>query len=155
MKKMLPLLVVIILVISGIGVVAIPIDKQIENEPENTQAMNLEIKLKTKIAGYKITMSNTGTETVKGNLTITVATHGKTLAGKEFLWPPDKPYAINMDPGKSETTSLGPLLGIGSINVVLDAVLITDTGDYIGSVEADGFLFLIFAFLSMDPLILP
>ena len=155
MKKMLPLLVVIILVMSGIGVLAFPIDKQIEKKPQSMQDWELEIKTKAKLSGYKLTLSSQGTENVKGNLTVTVATHGKTLMGKEFIWPPDEPYDINMAPGESEIVQFGPLLGIGSIKVVVDAIILTDEGEYLKSVEAEGFLFLIFAFFSMDPLILP
>lgn len=155
MKKLLPLLVVIILVMSGIGAVAVSNDKKMENKPQSTQEWELEIKTKAKLAGYKLTLSNQGTENVKGNLTITVGTHGKTLMGKEFIWPPDEPYDINMGPGESETVQLGPLLGIGSITVVVDAIILTDEGEHYGSVQADGFLFLILAFFSMDPLILP
>jgi len=60
-----------------------------------------------------------------------------------------------MAPGESETIQLGPLLGIGSIKVVTDAVILTDEGEYLKSVEAEGFLLLILPFISMDPLILP
>ncbi len=155
MKKLLPLLVVVILVMGGIGAVAVSNDKKMENKPQITQEWELEIKTKAKLAGYKLTLSSQGTENVKGNLTVTVATHGKTLMGKEFIWPPDEFYDINMAPGESETIQLGPLLGIGSIKVVTDAVILTDEGEYLKSVEAEGFLLLILPFISMDPLILP
>ena len=155
MKKMLPLLVVIILVMSGIGAIAVSIDKKMGNDPQNIQEWELEIKTKAKLSGYKLTLSSQGTENVKGNLTVTVGTHGKTLMGKEFIWPPDEAYDINMAPGESETVQLGPLLGIGSIKVVVDAIILTDEGEFLKSVETEGFLFLIFAFFSMDPLILP
>ncbi len=155
MKKMLPLLVIIILVMSGIGAVAITNDKNMENKPQSMQEWELEIKTKAKLAGYKLTLSSQGTENVRGNLTVTVGTHGKTLMGKEFIFPPDEPYDINMAPGESETVQLGPLLGIGSIKVVVDAIILTDEGEFLKSVEAEGFLLLILPFFSMDPLILP
>jgi len=158
MKKLLPLLVVIILVINGIGAVAVFNDKQMENKPQSTQEWKLKIKVKPRLFGYTVIISNDGTETLKGNLTITIGTHwtlGMVLLGREFIWPEDKPYDMNMEPGKSLTIKLEPILGFGLITIVMDAVLLTDEGDYINSVEANGFMFLIMAFFNCEPLIIP
>ena len=46
MKKLLPLFVVSILVLGGIGAVAIPCDKPIENQPLSSRQSLLEIKEK-------------------------------------------------------------------------------------------------------------
>ena len=74
MKKILPLLVVFILALSGLVAVAIPNENQIENKPMNIWDWGIEINIKGGFLGYKVTVTNVGNTTISGKLNITILT---------------------------------------------------------------------------------
>ena len=144
MKKILPLLIISIIVISGLSISAAPLNKEIKNNPQKVEDWNLEITLKGG-NGYTAKVTNTGTAQIAGNLTIQVHTEPMLiLKGKDLEVSND----IAFNPDDTETYKIKPVLGIGPGNINLDVVFLTDTNDYIVSDQTNGFVFLFLIFCS-------
>jgi len=144
MKKILPLLVVSILILSGLGAVAIPSYKIIENKTSNMQDFELEIVIEGGLFGYLINVINKGTEPVSGNLSIEISTTAMiTLIGRNL----SKEYELGkIDPGSAKAElKLRYFLGFGDATMSISGVFRTDQEEYpFGSTNERGYIFLIY-----------
>jgi len=139
MKKLLPILIISILILSGIGISAAPVDREVK--PRNIQDWNLEIVVKGGLGGYTATVTNTGTEIIAGNLTIQVHTEPWIIIiGKDLETIND----IELNPEDTLKYSLKSVFGFGKGHINVDAVFITETDTYIKSEVTDGFVFFIY-----------
>jgi hypothetical protein len=133
--------VVIILVFSGLGAIAIPIEKPTKNQPLNTQDWPIEIKVKCGLFGYKVTVKNVCNETVSGDLSITITTQAPImLSGVELSLR----LRVTND-FDEESILIGPILGFGPANINLEARFTYESGDYVkDSINIKGFVFLFY-----------
>ncbi|UCF12234.1 MAG: hypothetical protein JSW06_09355 [Thermoplasmatales archaeon] len=142
MKKILPLLVVSILVLSGLGAVAVPEEKQIENKPLSTQDWGMEIEVLGDWFGYVAFIGPTINESVTGDYIINISTNASIMIiGRELgyalmnLTLDEPEYPIRPD--------LRPLIGFGfaTINILIN-VSITDpvVGEFLLEKQVKGFV---------------
>lgn len=143
MKKLLPLLVVGIFVLSGFGVIALQEGKQIVNKPLNPQDWELEILVIGETLGYRVIITNVGNETVNGtvNVTITTDTWFMFLGGSSGMVTP--PWEIS--PGKGTDYKLKPVIGFGLAKINISGVFTHEIdGEYPFEEETGGIIFLIY-----------
>jgi len=147
MKKILTLLVISILVLGGIGAVAIPSNKQMVNNNINMQEFELEISIQGGLFGYIINVNNLGTEPVIGNLSIDISTGAMVMLIGGNL---SKEFAVSIDPGSAEGEfKVLPLIGFGDATMSMSGVFRTQNGDYsFGSTNERGYIFLIYVVFS-------
>ena len=147
MNKILPILVLSIFVLDGLGAVAIPNNKKIENKPLNMQDFELEISIQGGFFGYIINVINKGTEPVSGNLTIEITTNAMVMLLGQTL---SKELTIAIDPGSAEGEfKLTPILGFGDATISISGVFRTEHGEYPFEILNDrGYIFLIYIVFS-------
>jgi hypothetical protein len=154
MRKLLPLLVVNILVLGGLGTVAISIEEQIEDNPLNTQNPLIEIKVKGGFLGYKVTVTNVGNASVNGHLNMTITTHAPFMPiGGQLSLPG---WTFNLGVSNSASTRVWPAIGFGSANITVsgEAVLV-NVGTYQYSAWTTGFVYLIYISCTMPTIPIP
>jgi hypothetical protein len=150
MKRILPLLVVSIFILSGFGTVATP-EEEIEslNVEEDWE---LVIDIKGGLFGYNVRIVNEGNETVNGSLTMNITTDATfmILGGfTEIEIPPE-----DIEPGEEITVKSGSVIGFGPIITNIAGVF--ETPDvYPFETEANGFLLLFFPLVSFSPVVIP
>jgi len=157
MKNILTLLVVSILLLSGLGVVAIPNEEQIENKPLITEDWALEIKVKGGLLGYQVTVENVGNGTVKGNLTMNITTDAWIMLRGRNLEFPLCPLHLDLSPGEKETYNPGPVIGFGSSTITINGKFTFEETEnpYLFETNGSGFVFLIFNNCDAIPISLP
>ena len=145
MKKILTLLIIGILVLMGFRAIAKPYEKLTENNPLNLNPLQLEIVIEGGFLGYIITIINSGTERIKGNLTIEIITeamvvlYGATLSNES---------SFNIDPLKGTYNfKLQPLIGFGSATCYISGVIQIDDEEYPFETVTNGYAFIIFLVL--------
>jgi hypothetical protein len=153
MKKILPLLVIGIFVLSGLGAVAIPDEKQNVNKPLTTQDWELDIKAKGGFLGYTISLSPSDPPPPNGTCTININTDAWiTLLGKklsleeELIW----------NPGEVEELNMRPIIGLGPATVSMDVEYEISPGNStVGEATTDGFVLLFYVFCEGTTIHLP
>lgn len=146
MKKLLPLLVVSILVLGGLGTVAIPIEKPTEAQPLNIQYPSIEIKVKGGLLGYKVTVRNTGNENFSGKLSMTITTDAAFMIIGDVL--SHDSFELDLEAGEYLKFKWGPVIGFGSARINIKLRLTLESGDeYTDSVNANGLILGPFVFL--------
>lgn len=157
MKKILPILVVSIFVLSGIGAVATPNEKQIENKPLNTKELELEIKVKGGILGYQLTIENVGNETVNGSLTMNITTDAWFILRGRNLEFPLCPYHLDLSPSEKDSFNPGPVIGFGPATITIEGELAFEESpnSYEFETIGSGFVFLIFTVCDATPINIP
>ncbi len=157
MKNILPLLVVSILVLSGLGAVAIPNEEQIENKPLITEDWALEIKVKGGLLGYQVTVENVGNETVNGNLTINITTDAWIMLLGRNLEFPLCPSHLDLSPGEKEPYNPGPVIGFGPATITIDGEFTFEepADSYPFETNGSGFIFLIYTTCDATQITLP
>ncbi len=146
MRKLLPLLMVSILVLSALGALAIPNEKIIEDEPLKAEDWSLELKIKGILFGYKVTITNVGNKSASGNLSMNTTTDALImLMGNELsLEGVEWELATN----ESKEFWMGPVIGFGRAHIT--ALAIPDNLIPIKySGETNGFVLLIYVSCSM------
>ncbi len=140
------ILVVSILVLSGLGAVAIPNEEQIENKPLITEDWALEIKVNGGLFGYQVTAENVGNETVNGSLTMNITTDAWIMLRGRNLRFPLCPFHLDLFPGEKESFNPGPVIGFGSakINIKGEFAFDESADPYLFETNRSGFVFLIF-----------
>lgn len=146
MKKILPFFVVSILVLNGLGVIAIPSDKQVEVKPLNIKDWPIEIKVTGGLLGYKVTLINVGNRPVSGNFSMTITTDARIMLLGEELELNAVDFECDIDELKEFW--MRPVLGFGDSHLEQDVVM-NLTGNpywerYKG--ETNGFVLLFFVF---------
>ena len=143
MKKILPLLLVSIFVLSGLGAVAVPEEKQIENKPLSTQDWELEIKVNGGFLGYTVIVTNEGNETVNGNITINITTDAWFMyLGESFEIFTSSNYEF--PPGFDTNFHIKPVIGFGLAKINVEVGFIdSQNNTYNATAEAKGFILLI------------
>ena len=146
MRKILPLLVVGILVLGGLGAVATTY-----NEAPAYYEPPLEIHIKGGILGYMVTVKNVGNETVSGNLLMNITTDAKSMIiGDELS---HDSFEIDIDVGESFRTNWGPVIGFGPATINVEGIF--SPGGWGFEAEANGFVLLLFLLVSFDPIPIP
>ena len=145
MKKILTVLIIGIFILVGFRAIAIPQEKLTENKPLNLTPLQLEIVIEGGFLGYKITIINSGTERVIGNLTIEIITEamvvvfGANLTGES---------SFNIDPLKGTYIyKLQPLIGFGSATSYISGVIQIDDLEYPLETLTNGYAFIILLIL--------
>jgi len=158
MKKILPLLAISILVLSGLGAMALKdgiytTPKQLSKIYEN------EIIVEGGLSGYTVTLSNARDHLLIGNISINVSTNSWfMIAGKELRMGPEQ---FNITPGESLVFKLRPVIGFGpakiqiSGRVDMDCCPPTHIYTYNFDSVADGFVLLFFVTCKTIPINLP
>jgi hypothetical protein len=154
MRKLLPLLVVSILVLGGIGAVAITCDKPIEKQPQSTRSSLLEIKVKGGLLGYKVTVTNVGNVSINGTLNMTILTPAPIMITGAQLSLPG--WNFGLDVSNSASTKLKPAIGFGRANITVSGeVVLVNIGTYQFSAYARGFVFLIYVSCTIPTINIP
>jgi len=151
MKKIFPLLVISILVLSGLGAVAVSDDKHIEDKPMSTEGFELEIGVKGELPGYSIVVRNVGTVPVTGELNMMISTDGfGMIVGKEIGMNKafDDPIPIE-EFAKLKT---GLVFGLSPVTIKVSGVFKTGPADYPFETTGNGFVFLFFVICNIDPI---
>lgn len=154
MKKLLPLLVVNILVLSGIGAVALPNMKQIDNEPLNTRDWDLEIEIKCGLFGYEVNVTNKGDKTFKGSLKLNITTTAWiVIVGDYYEWAIPN---FNLDPLDSIEHKMKPVIGFGPSRITISGIYncINCTLQPFKLTEP-GFVFLFYISCATSPIVIP
>ncbi len=150
MRKLLPVLVVSILILGGLGTVAIPIEKPTEAQLLSTQDPSIEIKVKGGLLGYKVNVTAIDPPPPNGTFTINITTKAWFMPlGAELAIQPCR-FHFGPDLPKSVEFWMRPIIGFGPANITLDARYTYDGGGYVGSTAyAKGFVLLIY--VSLEP----
>lgn len=163
MKKIVPILLVIILVLSGLGVIAIPSEKQIENKPLIKQDWLLEIEFKGGFYkpgfGYIVTIENIGNESVTGAISIFITTDAWIM-----LWGSDH-FGFHIDqveyiPEDPQVYPFQPVRGFGPAIINLSGIFTYKDmygvyWEYPFEAEVKGFVFLFYVFCDKTILKIP
>jgi len=146
MKKILQILVVSILLLSGIVAVAKTNEEQIENKPLIIKDWIIEIKVKGALLGYQATVENMGNETVNGSLTMNITTDAWIMLLGRNLKFPLCPHHIDLSPGEKESYNPGPVIGFGPATITIDGEFAFEgpAEPYPFETIGSGFIFLIF-----------
>ena len=117
MKKLLSVLVVSILVLGGLGAIAIPIEKSTEAKPMNTEEYRLLITVKGRLFGYLVNFSNTGNKSITGNISLYIATNAWIMFPGGLLSM--LPEHFDIASGESVEFKMSPIIGFGpsTINI--------------------------------------
>ena len=153
MKKLIPILIVGVLLISGLGAVAIASENRMQNKPMSEEDWELVIDIKGGFFGYSVRVTNEGNETVSGNLTIDITTDATImLLGNELTETPDVIEAL--EPGEYISFTMRPVIGFGPALINIEGVF--ETPDvYPFETEANGFVLLFFVQCSVTPIVIP
>ena len=164
MRKMIPLLVVSILVLSGIGAVALPSEEQIENKPLIKQDWLLEIEFKGGLDykgrfGYTVTIENIRNESVYGDISIYISTDAwiMFLGTDHFGFHIKNVTYIPEDP---QVYPFQPVRGFGQAIINLSGVfthydIYGEHMKYPFEAEIKGFVFLFFVLCGKTILKIP
>jgi hypothetical protein len=146
MKKILPFLVISIFVLSGLGAVALPNEKQIENKPVIAQDWALKIEVKGGLLGYQLIIENVGNETINGSLNMNIATDALIMLRGRNLKFPLCPSYLNLSPGDKESYNPGPVFGFGPSTITIDGEFAFEepVDPFQFETNGRGFIFLIF-----------
>ena len=163
MKKIIPLLVVSILVLSGSGIIAIPNEEQIENKPLIKQDWQLEIEFKSGFYkcgfGYIVTIENIGNEPVAGDISIYITTDARImLSGTDHFGFHINP--VEYIPGDPQVYPFQPVRGFGPATINLSGVfryrdIYGAYWEYPFEAEVKGFVFLFCVFCGKTILNIP
>ena len=154
MKKLLPLFVVSILVLGGIGAVAIPCEKPIENQPLSSKQSLLEINVKGGFLGYKVTVTNVGNVSINGTMNMTITTNARVILSGGTLSLPGWNFGLAVS--NSASTKLKPIFGLGRTNVTVSGeVVLANIGTFQFSSWGTGFLFLIYVSCNIPTIPIP
>ena len=138
MKKLIPLLVVSIFVLSGLGAVAVP-----EKEPLNKQDWALETEIKGVFKGYIVTLTNVGNELVTGNFSFNITTDAWIMFRGDKLSFID--YYFNRNPGEPAEFIMKPVIGFGPATINLEVEFIDEQNNtYNASAEVKGLVLLFY-----------
>lgn len=145
MKKILTLLIIGIIFLIGFRAIAIPNEKLTENKPLNLNNVQLEIVIEGGFLGYIITIINSGTERITGNLTIEIITEAMVVVFGATL---SNESSFNIDPLKGTFNfKLQPLIGFGSATSYISGVIQIDDIEYPFETVTNGYAFIIFLIL--------
>ena len=135
MKKILPLLVACIFVLSGFGVVAV----SEEEESLNKQDGELDIEIKGGF-GVKVILTNMGTMPTENTNTTIMISGAFIFMGGLTLCISDDPWQ-NTDPGESVTIKSNFVLGFGFASIHVKVNYTIDMDEYNVTKDARGFVF--------------
>ncbi|UCF50611.1 MAG: hypothetical protein JSU91_03780 [Thermoplasmatales archaeon] len=142
MKKILTLLIIGILILIGFRAIAIPHEKLTENKPLNLNPLQLEIVIEGGFLGYIISIINSGTERITGNITIEIITEAMVVVFGANL---SNESSFNIDPLKGTFNfKLQPLIGFGSATCYISGVVQIDDIEYPFETVTNGYAFIIF-----------
>jgi len=153
MKKILPLLVVSILVLSGLEVGALLEDKESINKLDE----EYEIVIKGELLGYTVTTINTGDEPFDGHFEISIRTNASIWMIKENTVSNFHHYFM-LDPNQSATQFLYPVIGLGRTILTIEGFIcnyLTGGNYYRFEIEENGFVFLFFILCGVITIHLP
>jgi len=152
MKRILPLLVVSILVLSGLGAVAVPDEIESLNIQEDWA---LEIVVEGWWLGYKVTIGTVVNESVTGDYIINITTNASIMiAGRERGYD-----LINLTLDEPEfpiIPHLKPVIGFGLATINISVVFTHENDEeYPFEAEVKGFVFLFYVLCSKTTFNIP
>ena len=153
MKKILPLLVVSILVLSGLEVGALLEDKESINKLDE----EYEIVIKGELLGYTVTTINTGDEPFDGHFEISIRTNASIWMIEKNTVSNFHPYFM-LDPNQSVKQFLYPVIGFGRAIITIEGFIcnyLTGGNYYRFEIEENGFVFFIFILCGVVTIHLP
>lgn len=157
MKKILPIFAVCILVLSGLGIAAVPNEKQIINKPLNTQDWGVEIVVEGWWFGYRVSVGTVTNESVTGDYIINITTNAsRMLVGKELGY--DLMNFTSDEPGFPIIPHLKPLIGFGSaiINISVSVSITAPVvQEFLFEEEVKGFVLLFYVLCSKTTFHIP
>ncbi|EMR75360.1 hypothetical protein MBGDF03_00849 [Thermoplasmatales archaeon SCGC AB-540-F20] len=150
MKRIIPIVVVSILVLGGLGAVALP-EPEEDIEPLNTEDWKLVIDIKGGFLGYTVTVENVGNETVTGNFSTKIITDMMVgMFGYEYDTFIDP---IKFVPNEPIKYRVNPVIGFGPATIKVSGVF--SPGGWGFDAEANGFVLLFYVIASFDPITIP
>ena len=117
MKRILPLLVISILVLSGLGAVAVPEE---DTTPETLLQPELEIMIRGGLLGYTIKVKNVGNEAIKGTLNMTITTNATIMILGDEL--PYNGFELDINTSTHYIFKWGPVIGFGPATINVEGV---------------------------------
>jgi len=142
MKKFLTLLVLCTLILSGFRAISIPNSRYIEKYPLNMPVFSLDIKIEGGFFGYYVTVSNTGAEEIKGNLSLNISTDTMFVIIGETL---SKNIELDLNPINGiESFNLKPLIAFGSSTITISGVFNNGQMQYPINNITSGYAFVIY-----------
>lgn len=143
MKKILILFVVSILIMSGLGVVAIPYEK----ESLNKQDFKIEMLVKGTLLGYIVTFTNVENESVTGDYKINITIDTWFIKSGKFIGFEYENLTLepNMDPFKDYIT---PVQGFGPATITIRGYFIHENDEkYPFEAVTKGFVLLFYVLM--------
>jgi len=142
MKKVLLVIVLCTLILGGFRSFAIPNNSYIEKGPLNMQGFALEIKIEGGFFGYSVTVTNTGAEVIKGNLSLNITTETMLVIFGETL---SKEIELDLNPiSGMENFNLKPLIAFGSSTITISGVFNNGQMQYPINNITSGYAFVVF-----------
>ncbi len=157
MRKIVPLFIIGVFLLSGIQAVAIPDENVVEKNLLATEDIGLEIILKGGLFGYHLTVENTGTEPIIGNLTMNITTTAWIMLKGQTIQYPLCPQNLDLSPGEKEPYNPGPVIGIGPATITIKGEFIADSSSepYLFETTINGFIFLFYSTCDTATISLP
>lgn len=148
MKRILPLLIVGILVLGGLGAVAVPDE---DTTSEILLQPKLEIMIKGGLLGYTVNVKNVGNETIKGTLNMTITTNATIMIlGDELSYDS---FGYDMDAGEYVKFKWGPVIGFGPATINVEGIF--SPGGWGFEAEANGIILLFYVLCSKTTFNIP
>jgi len=150
MRKIIPILVVNILLLSGIGAVGISYEEQFENKTMISKDWALQIKFNGELLGYQVTVENLGNEIINRSLSMNITTDAWIIFLGRNLEFPLCPHHINLSPGDIEPYNPGPVIGFGPATIKIDSEFVFEDSADSYSFEKLGRGFVLLTFTRCD-----
>ena len=146
MRKIVPLFIVGVFLLSGIQAVAISDEKVLEENLLATENIGLEIIFKGGLIGYHLTVENIGTEPIYGNLTMNITTTAWIILKGQTIQYPLCPHHLDLIPGEKEPYNPGPVIGFGPATITIKGTFTTDISPdpLLFEKTSNGFIFLLY-----------
>lgn len=154
MFKIFPIIGVIILVISGFGAIALPLEKHIVENPIDIDDWLLEIKIKGGFFGYIITVENIGTEQICGDLDISIETNSSFMVlGEELIFTVEN---LTIASDEYKTYKMRPIIGYGPTAIYISLFFKVKYGAGYGiTTQSYGYLYLFYVKLPVLTFTIP
>ena len=146
MKKILPLLVVSILVLGGLGAVAIPEEQA---TPEPLLQPEIKIGIKGEWLGYLVTVTNIGNETINGSINMSITTDAWFMILGSSYSPPE--WQIDLNPDETTGLILRPIIGFGPATINVQGIFMPGGWGFGGNTTGFALLFFVVCGLMTPP----
>ena len=146
MRKLAPLFMIGVFLLSGVQAVALSDQNVLEKNILATEDLGLEIIIEGGLFGYHLTVENIGTEPLYDNLSITITTNAWMMLKGQTIQYPLCPHHLDLSPGQKEPYNPGPVVGFGPATITIKGQFTTDISPdpFLFETTSNGFIFLLF-----------